>query len=431
MDRHDETAHRALDALMKAGADKASCGVSFSTVSELNVERAEIDLLRTTMNASVNLTAIKDQKRGHMSLNSLEKPAIEQAVADTLAMAAVSQPDPAFDIAEAQEPAFFESGSSEPDLDGMYDRVEEFLDAVAAKYPSIMLRQAYLSFRRRHWRVINSNGVHFRTAQGIYHFTALFSGQEGDDVSSFSYTGFSRRDLEQQLLEGGSLDTMLRQATEQVRTRPVEGKFTGDLVITPDCLGTFVWFLTAPLTDGPLIAGTSLYKDSLGEAIASPNFTLHSRPVSSEIADGYFVTGDGYAAKNSTVIDEGVLQTYLLSLYGANKTGRQRAPNSGGAYVVEPGDTALEDLISQVKRGVLLTRFSGGSPSSNGDFSGVAKNSYYIEDGKIAYPIRETMVSGNFAEAFRNLKAISKERVDYGSTILPWVSMPGITISGR
>ncbi|MGI6610226.1 MAG: TldD/PmbA family protein [Limnochordia bacterium] len=431
MNRHDEAAHLALGALLKAGADKASCGVSTSTTHELNVERAEIGLLRTTMDVGVHLMAIKDQKKGSMNLNSLEQPAIDQGVADTLAMAAASQPDPAFDIAEAQEPARFESGSSEPDLDGMYDRVKEFLAAVAAKYPSVMLRQAYLSFGHRNMSLVNSNGIHFQTAQGTYHFTALFSGREGDDVSSFNYTGFSMRDLERKLLECGSLDTMLRQATEQVRTRPVQGKFTGDLVIAPDCLGTLIGFLTGPLTDGPLISGTSLYKDSLGEEIASPQFTLHSRPVSSEIASGYFVTGDGYAAENSTIIDRGVLRTYLLSLYGANKTGRQRAPNRGGAYVVEPGDISLEGLIGQVKQGVLLTRFSGGSPSSNGDFSGVAKNSYYIEDGRIAYPIRETMVSGNFAEAVRNLTAISKERVDYGSAILPWVSMPGITISGR
>ena len=430
MHRHDEAARYALGALLKAGSAKASCSVSTSTRYELNVERAKIDLLRTTMNVDVHLMAIQDEKKGNMRLNSLEKPAIDQAVTDTLAMAAASQPDPAFDIAEKQEPASFASGSSEPDLDAMYDRVQEFLAIVAARYPTIMLRQAYLSFNRRNSRLLNSNGVHFQTAQGVYRFTALFSGQEGDDISSFSYTGCSMRDLERELLACGSMDIMLRQATEQVRTRPVQGKFTGDLIIAPDCLGSFLGFLTWSLSDGPLIAGTSVYKNSLGEEIASPQFTLHSRPVSSEIADGYFLTDDGYVAGNSTIVDQGVLQTYLLSLYGANKTGRQRAVNNGGCYVVESGDTPLEDLIGQVERGVLITRFSGGSPSSNGDFSGVAKNSYFIEDGRVAYPIRETMVSGNFVESYRHLIA-SRQRIDYGYAIFPWIRMPGITVSGR
>jgi PmbA protein len=81
------------------------------------------------------------------------------------------------------------------------------------------------------------------------------------------------------------------------------------------------------------------------------------------------------------------------------------------------------------EQGIFLARFSGGSPASNGDFSGVAKNSYYIENGEIKYPISETMVSGNIREMFENLNDISSDRIDFGSCILPWISFKGITVS--
>ena len=68
-------------------------------------------------------------------------------------------------------------------------------------------------------------------------------------------------------------------------------------------------------------------------------------------------------------------------------------------------------MIKDIDKGILLCRFSGGSPSDNGDFSGVAKNSYYIENGEIKYPITETMVSGNANEMFNNLDNISKEQI--------------------
>ena len=68
-------------------------------------------------------------------------------------------------------------------------------------------------------------------------------------------------------------------------------------------------------------------------------------------------------------------------------------------------------------------------PSSNGDFSGVAKNSYYIKNGKIKFPITETMVSGNVKEMFENIDDISSDRVNFGSGIFPWISFNGITIS--
>ena len=61
----------------------------------------------------------------------------------------------------------------------------------------------------------------------------------------------------------------------------------------------------------------------------------------------------------------------------------------------------------------------------------MAKNSYLIEDGEIKYPVSETMVSGNFAEMLQSVKAISRERVDSGYGILPWVAVSGVTISGK
>ncbi len=70
-------------------------------------------------------------------------------------------------------------------------------------------------------------------------------------------------------------------------------------------------------------------------------------------------------------------------------------------------------------------------PSANGDFSGVAKNSYYIEDGEIKYPVSEVMVSGNLTELFQNIIEISKERINFGTSIYPYIHTSGVTISGK
>ena len=67
----------------------------------------------------------------------------------------------------------------------------------------------------------------------------------------------------------------------------------------------------------------------------------------------------------------------------------------------------MEDMIKEIDKGILLCRFSGGSPSDNGDFSGVAKNSFYIENGEVQYPISETMVSGNIVDMFQKVKHIT------------------------
>ena len=75
-------------------------------------------------------------------------------------------------------------------------------------------------------------------------------------------------------------------------------------------------------------------------------------------------------------------------------------------------------------------RFSGGEPSPNGDFSGVAKNSFLIQDGKLGCAVNETMISGNLADMLKNIGGISAELVCSGSYALPWVVFRNVVISG-
>lgn len=426
-----EVAGYGLNALLKAGADKAQCVVTFTEKNEMNVELGEFSLLRTTFNTSIGLTAIKDNRRGSTTINKPDTGSIDRAADEVLAIAAASAPDEAYDIAEKQPPAEFSSGSTFPDRDKMYSRMKQLLAEVKQKYPKLVLMQAIIDFTRSRSCFVNSNGVDFVTDKGVYNCMFMFTSKEGDRVSSFNYTRFALRELEEDLIQCGSVDILFRQSEEQIVTRPLEGKFIGDVIITPDCMNDILWFISRTLTDGPMISGTSIYKGKLGQRIASPLLTLHSRPVSDEICDGYFVTPDGYAARNSTIIESGVLKSYLLSLYGARKTGLDRAVNAGGAFVMDAGHTSLDDMIKSVERGILLARFSGGYPNDNGDFSGVAKNSYLIENGELKYPISESMVSGNFAEMLNNIRAISKERINFGFSVLPWVHVSGITISGK
>ncbi|HHX21683.1 MAG TPA: TldD/PmbA family protein, partial [Clostridiales bacterium] len=63
--------------------------------------------------------------------------------------------------------------------------------------------------------------------------------------------------------------------------------------------------------------------------------------------------------------------------------------------------------------------------------SGVAKNTFLIEDGKIAGTVNETMISGNLADVFNNIAGISKQRNSDGMFLLPWMAFNGITISGK
>ena len=428
-DQEKSLAHKVLVKILAQGFDRAAARVSADELHELQAENGEINLLRTNFETEIGLVGIADSKRASLSINQVNDAALEAAVSDLQGMAAGSQQDPAFDIAPTQPVAVFHGGIDEPDYDAMYDRIEDLQRYVSATYPTLNLRSSGITYFKRRSCFVNSNGVEFLTSRGLYQVSISFSSKLGSKTSSMMYTGYNTLELDTPIQQSSNIDLLMRQSTEQVDTQHIPEKFVGDMVITPDCLMTFVGFLTARISDGPMVSGTSMYKGKLDEQVTSPLLTLHSKPLSDELCGGYWVTGDGYQAADSTVIDKGVLKSYLLGLYGANKTGLSRAINSGGSYIAEPGSSTFDEMVAGVKEGILITRFSGGRPNDRGDFSGIAKNSYYILDGKVQFPIKETTVSGNMVDLLNSVDAVSTERLNTGSSLLPWVRVTGVTAS--
>ena len=424
-----DIANYCIEQLKQAGAHKSQCAVTFSEKKELNVETGEMSLFRTTFDTNVGMSVIVDQKSGSVAINKTDKESINEAVKKVMDMAQSSQPDDANDISPSQPKQSFSKGDEEPDMEKMYLRLDEFMGYVKKTHPTINMEAAIVDFSHSTSVFQNSNGVEFTTKEGMYGFSNMFTAKEGKDTSSFNGMGISALNLNTPFIESGSAKRLLKQSTEQVRTKPVSEKFTGEIVVTPDCLSDFLGFITGDISDGKIISKTSIYKEKLNQQITDPRFTLHARPVSDEITDGYFITDDGYVAENNTIIDNGVLKTHLLSLYGANKTGGERAVNGGDAFVVDAGEKPKDEIIRNIKKGILLERFSGGIPSADGEFSGVAKNSYYIENGELKYPISETMISGNIQEMFSNIGEISSDRIDFGYCIFPWISFKGVTVS--
>lgn len=313
----------------------------------------------------------------------------------------------------------------------MHDELASFLAFARARFPHTRLEQCLLDFTRARSTFANTNGVRFEVDTGIYGFVALFTTKDGRKTSSFNYSEARRRALGEPLSTWGQTAELMRQSAEQLDLAPVEGTFVGDIIITPQCLVEFLFMISRSLLgDEAMIKGTSPLRDSLGKQVASPPFTFRSCPVGGTIQDASFFTPDGFAAEDTAYIDGGILRDLGLSFYGSRKTGKARSPSGGGCWVVDGGSQDLAELIGSVEQGLLLGRYSGGEPSDNGDFSGVAKNSYLISSGKVVRPVTETMVAGNLAALLRSITGISRERVDFGASVLPWVRAGGVTVSG-
>jgi PmbA protein len=175
-----------------------------------------------------------------------------------------------------------------------------------------------------------------------------------------------------------------------------------------------------------LIDGSSVYRDAVGQQVASPLLNLRSRFEAPGVLP---FSGDAFYTAPVTILAEGRLQTLTPSLYGSRKTGLPHVPVCGEGWTLDAGTTAREALVQGVARGALVDRLSMGRPAANGDFSGVIKNSFAIEGGQVGPALSETMISGNVAQMLRDVQAVSQERVETGGSCLPWLRVDGLHFS--
>ena len=423
----------ALDSLKKAGADKASCKASKGRKDEFNIEANKFSLMRTLFEDELNLKALVDGRKGVVVVNKLDKASIDEAVENCITLAKSATPDDAEDIAPMEENQSFDQTIGGADMATLFSRTKEYLEQVGDELPKIMLEQVVSDFCSGKYIYANSNGVCHSTDVEYYHYTSMFVGKDGEKASSFNGAGAILADLKTPFLDVAMHRQMLEESVKSLDTRMVDGKFTGTIIVAPTC-DDMIWqtLLYNFLSDHSLIEGTSRWKDSLGTTVADSKLTMRSVPLNPMIVAGERFTSDGFLSHDMDFIKDGVLKSFNLSLYGANKTGKPRATNSAhGSLEVLPGNTPLADMIKGIDRGILLNRFSGASPGASGDISGVAKNSFMIENGQVTDALQETMIAFNIVDALNNLTAISKERISDGANILPWCCFDGITVSGK
>ena len=427
-----DIAEYALESLTKAGAEKAACAVSCGRKDEFNIEANEFSLLRSVFSESLSLKAICGGKKGVAVLNKLDRDSVDEAVKSCIALAESAQPDEAEDVAEMIENKDFDQTIGGADMDALFARSKDFMEQVRDEYPKILIEGMTAEFDSGESVYVNSKGVLFSDKSELYHAGAMFSAKDGDISTSFNGYSAALDSLDQPFIEMGMLRVLLDESVKSLKARSIEDKFVGKIIVTPAC-EDMIWdtIIGCFLSDRSLIEETSLWKDALGTMVADPKLTFRAVPLHKKIIAGERFTGDGYESFDTDIISEGVLKSFALSLYGSNKTGKPRALNSSfGNIEVVQGDTPLEQIIKGVDRGILLNRFSGASPGPGGDVSGVAKNSFLIENGAVTDALTETMVSFNILDIIKNITAISTEQICSGMSILPWCCFDGVTISG-
>jgi PmbA protein len=154
--------------------------------------------------------------------------------------------------------------------------------------------------------------------------------------------------------------------------------------------------------------------------------------------------GEGVPCKNKRIIENGIfLKSGLLhNSYTAGKEGIESTGNASrrsfssvptigiSNLILNPGNISKEELIKDVKEGILLNSTADSPNIPTGDFSGLISQGNLILNGEIKQALNETMFGINLLELFKNVTSVSKEFKVYGSYYAPFVKVDNVQIIG-
>lgn len=204
--------------------------------------------------------------------------------------------------------------------------------------------------------------------------------------------------------------------------------------------GGLIGHLAGAINGRAVARGTSFLKDKMGEKLFADGIRILDNPHRKRGLGSRPFDAEGLPTRRYAVIDDGVLTTWLLDLAAARQlklkpTGHAARGTSGppspttSNFYLEKGKLSLDGLLGDIKSGLYITDLIGfGVNAVTGDYSRGASG-FWIENGKLAWPVSGITVAGNLKDMFLNMTPANDLQFK-SSTNAPTVRIEGMTVAG-
>lgn len=202
-------------------------------------------------------------------------------------------------------------------------------------------------------------------------------------------------------------------------------------------LGNFI----SAVNGAAVARGTSFLKDSLRHPVFNEHIHIMDDPLRLRGLASKPFDGEGVKTQRTALVTDGVLQGWLLDVRSANKLGLKPAGHATRSMGAPPSPSASNvhiaagvltpgEMMHDIHEGFYVTELIGmGVNLVTGDYSQGASG-FWIEDGKLAYPVSEVTIAGSLQEMFRTMIPASDLQFDYAMNA-PTLSVGMMTVAGR
>ena len=426
----------AIETAQKAGAT-AEVGVTKVSGLSVSTRLQEIENVEFTNDGALGISVYLGQQKGNASTSDLSEEAIKNTVEAALAIAKYTSPDDCTGLADKELMAF-----EAPDLE-LYHGAS--VDVEQATKLALEAEKSALEYDAK---IVNSNGASFNLHTGVrvygnthgmlqsylssrYSLSCSVIGGELDQLENdYEYTvsrEFDALSSADWVGQNCAKKVIARLNPQKLSTREVPVIFLNDVATG------LISHLTGAISGGSLYRKSSFLLDHLGKQVLPDWFQISERPhLLRRLASTPF-DSEGVRTQNLEIIQDGVLQTYLLTSYSGRKMGMQSTGHAGGIHnwLVKPNLTGgLTALLRQMSTGLLVTDVMGqGVNIVTGDYSRGAAG-FWVENGEIQYPVAEITIAGQLQDMLKNIIAVSddiehRSNIQTGSILLNKMKISG------
>lgn len=419
--------------------------VAFSNSIDIGIKKKELKILRSKSDKGIGIRVSRNKSIGFSYTSDLSK--IDDALEQAYKIARNSQPDPefvSFNDKVAKKSLSFQIDQEIKDMN-VEKPLEIMLNVLKLELDSkIISLNSELSIGYLQVGIANSYGVECEDEATFSGFSVEVSSKEGDNFAGSFDFHYSRSlsSLDAIQLVKNTCDNAIR----NLRKSRIK---SGQLPVLLDPLASSIIIgssIAQGLNAENVQRKRSFLAEDIGKTIFSENLSIYDDGTTYEGIGSMNFDAEGFPSRRNVLVDKGKITSVMHNSYTAKKENKESTGNavrgsdfwdyrnfpsiSSRNLIIHNGNKSWKDILSEIRRGILV-RYTGDSPNIvTGDFTGIINEGYYVEDGEIKFSVVESTFSGKLKSMLSKIVELSYEERYIGNIKAPYILIEDVSIGG-
>lgn len=431
-----ETADKCVKEVEKL-SDNWEIFIANSETIEVESKNDILSFAKQEIEKGVGIRIIKDNKIGFAYTTDLDK--IYETAQKALDNAKLNKLDENYEFAHVEKVTDVKGTYDARYDDLSLDECCKFLENIIerTKDNDCNVTSAGFSASKGEELIINSNGVSiYDKGTGFSGGLSVYIEKDGQYAASYDYNSSRHLDLEYEKLT----DDACKLVHDSLNPKTIETKNCDvilDYYAASGLLSTFIQGFNSE----NVLRGRSILHDKINTEITDSNLTIIDNPLLENAMGTSKCDGEGTASKKTTLVEDGVLKSFLYDIYTANKSGCESTSNGYRASYLTTPDVSPSNLelkfknsigLDEIDSGIITTNVLGAHTANpiSGDFSVELSNAFTVENGEITDGVKKAMISGNIYELMKKCESIESEIKQKGPFIIPKIMLHDLKVIG-